>query len=68
MAFVRRRCEGAAMVLTRMLRAGEKSFSASLDTAIRLPIAKGTGANDRQVRYRERMKGNERIEKRDQLR
>lgn len=44
------------MVLTQMLYGDKKSFSASLDTAIRLPVAKGPGANDRQVRYRERGK------------
>ena len=30
-----------------------KSFHASLDTAIRLPVAKGPGASGRQVRLRE---------------
>lgn len=32
---------------------GRKSFSVSLDTASRLPVAKGLGANDRQVKSRE---------------
>ena len=50
---MRRWCDGGGRVLTRMLYGDEKSFSASLDTAIRLPVARGPGASYRQVRLRE---------------